>query len=249
MQHGDKTMKNKISKKSLKIKENDFQFQTYQLDEVKDDGDDWCLRVDGSALLTCPKIKGFVPVAGMIAKFYGKGFGYTVRGVEINGNIMYYRTPEEEEERHKKWCDDKDERDKKNFKKMNKKLDEYYNKLPDLFKQRIDKFRNNNPDFRWKYESYEMFCCNEAVKIANALKSIEEIKKWKDLSFEEQKKLVDIDEGHSGNTFGCSVNLACWYLSSCPENVVRQYGALAPLVGSKEYGCVPRDTNLDCDVK
>lgn len=49
-----------------------------------------------------------------------------------------------------------------------------------------------------------------------------------------------ISEGHSGNTFGMACRLAYLYLTE-PENVIKLHGALAPLVGSKEYGCVPRD--------
>jgi hypothetical protein len=47
------------------------------------------------------------------------------------------------------------------------------------------------------------------------------------------------DDDHSGNTFGCSVKLALLSLEQ-PEGVVLIHGALSPLVGSKEYGCVPR---------
>jgi len=161
---------------------------------------------------------------------------------------MYYRTPQQAEEDHRKMCEKADKDKMKVFKKNKKKMDKDYDSLPDLFKKRIDKFRKNNPNFRWEYENYEMFCCKEALKIANVLKTADEIIKWKDLPWEEQKKRVDISDGHSGNTFGCAVNLACLYLSQCPENVVRQYGALAPLVGSKEYGCVPRD-EVKCDAK
>jgi len=237
-------MKNncKITKKSLKIKETDHEFYQHALEKVKDyDKDLWKLTVDGGSMITCPKIKNFIPMQGMMVRFYGKGFGYSVRGLEINGCIMYYRTPQQAEEDHIKMCKRHDSEDKKRFKKNKKKLDGDYNALPELFKQRINKFRNNNPDFRWKYESYEIFCCKEALKIANALKTIDEIQKWKNFPWEEQKKIVDIDEGHSGNTFGCAVNLACLYLSKCPENIVKQYGALAPLVGSKEYGCIPKE--------
>lgn len=45
-------------------------------------------------------------------------------------------------------------------------MDVDYENLPDAFKKRIDRFRANNPDFRFEFESYELFCCMEAVKIA-----------------------------------------------------------------------------------
>lgn len=237
---GRTTMK-KISKKSLEYKKNDTQYRVHRLKSVKDSGDYWELEIEEGPFLSCLKSGDFIPRPGMVTKFYGKGFGYPIRGVDIAYQIMYYRTPQEAEEDHKKTCEKQERGKKKNFKKNKKNLDKDYNNLPHLFKQRIDKFRKNNSDFRWKYEAYEMFCCKDAVKIANALKTVDEIQRWEKLALKEQKKTVDIDDGHSGNTFQCAVSLACLYLSPCPENVVKIYGALAPLVGSKEYGCIPKD--------
>ena len=231
----------KITKESLKIKKTDIEFCEYKLEDVKNcDSDTWELKFDGSACLGCPKTN-FVPEPGMTVRIYGKGFGYPVRGIEIDGHIMRYRTPKQAEEDHKKMCEKMDQDRIKSFKKNKKNMDKDYDNLPDLFKKRIDKFRNNNPNFRWAYENYEMFCCKEAVKIAKTLKTADEIIKWKDLPWEEQKKIVDISDGHSGNTMGCAINLACLYLSQYPEDVIKQYGAMAPLVGSKKYGCVPNN--------
>src|ERR1035437_7678603 len=162
---------NKITKASLEIKKNDNQFQSHKLKSVKDSGDYWELETEDSGSLLSPKISNFTPTAGMIAKFYGKGFGYSVRGIEIDGNIMRYRTPAQAEEDHKKMCEKMDKDRQKEFKKNKKNLDKDYKNLPIIFQQRIDKFRNNNPNFRWEYEPYEMFCCKEAVKIAKALKT------------------------------------------------------------------------------
>lgn len=44
------------------------------------------------------------------------------------------------------------------------------------------------------------------------------------------------DDGHSGNTFGCAARLAYHYLTE-QENIVREHGALVPLVGCEKYGC------------
>jgi hypothetical protein len=231
----------KITKKSLEIKKTDNEFYERILEGVSEcDKDSWELRADNGGCICCVKNDGFIPKTGMTVRFYGKGFGHSVRGIDIDGHTMYYRTPEQAEEDYKEMCKQFDKDKKDSFKKDKKKLDKDYDSLPDLFKQRIDKFRKNNPNFRWEYESYEMFCCKEAVKIANALKTVDAVQKWKDLDWEEQRKLVDINDGHSGNTFSCSISLACLYLSQKPEDVVRQYGALAPLVGSKNYGCVPK---------
>ena len=53
---------------------------------------------------------------------------------------------------------------------------------------------------------------------------------------DKQKMIVPIDDGHSGNTFGCAVMLAILYVTS-PEYIIKAHGALAPLVGCEAYGC------------
>lgn len=228
--------KAKVTKLALTYLPNDNQYVSHILEEVIDCGDNWDLKVDGGSYLCVTKIKGFVPEKGMWAKFYGKGFGYSVRGVVIDGKVFYYRTPEETERDHKAYCKKQDREKAKYLKKNLKKMDAEYDTLPDVFKQRIDKFRKANPNFRRDYESYEMFTIKEAIKIAKAIKDPDKIKEFYDMPFEEQVKIAGIDEGHSGNTFGCACNLAMWYLKQ-PETVVKLHGALTPLVGCKEYGC------------
>src|ERR1035437_1600043 len=129
---------NKITKASLEIKKNDNQFQSHKLKSVKDSGDYWELEIEDSGLLLSPKILNFTPTTGMVAKFYGKGFGYSVRGIEIDGHIMRYRTPEQAEEDHKKMCEKYDKDKMKAFKKNKKNMDKDYDNLPPIFKQRID---------------------------------------------------------------------------------------------------------------
>jgi hypothetical protein len=117
-------------------------------------------------------------------------------------------------------------------------MDADYDALPDDFKQRIDRFRKNNPDFRVDYEAYEMFCCMEAIKIANACKTVENVDKF--YKSGNSKLVPDLSDGHSGNTFGCACLLAKLHLES-PELVHQAYGAMSPLVGSKDYGDVPHE--------
>lgn len=133
--------------------------------------------------------------------------------------------------------------------KMNS-LDKKYGKLPEIFQKRIDKLRTNNHDFRWKYESYEMFCCEQAVIIAAAIGkrlfdevgvevSFDQVKeniisrapsafqKFYDMSWEKQKELVpNLSDGHrGGSSFECSVMLAYLYVSDRLDDIVNLYGA------------------------
>lgn len=149
------------------------------------------------------------------------------------------RTQQEKDE----WSKNYEREQKKEFERDKIKLDMDYSSLPDVFKRRIDKFRNNNPDFRWKYEKYEMFVCKQAYILAQTLRTPENVEMWSKKSYEEQMRLVPLfDKNHSGNTAGMATVLAYWYLKE-PENVVKLHGALAALVGSEEYGCVPRGGN------
>lgn len=202
---------------------------------------------------------------GDVARFYGRGIGCTVRGLDINGVQCYYRTERQQAEENERERAKYEAEQKEEFEKNRVSLDEKYNALPEMFQKRIDKFRTNNHDFRWKYEAYEMFCCEQAVTIATAInrqlvrrtitegiplleikKVVEDrmssaLKEFYDMPSEKQKEMVpDLEDGHSGNTFGCAIRLASFYVSEHPENIVKLHGALAPLVGSEEYGCVAK---------
>jgi len=145
------------------------------------------------------------------------------------------KTDSQLEEEHKQLVAEIDKKRIEEFEKNKAQLDKDFDNLPKPFQDRIARFRENNPEFRVDYEGYEMFCCKEAVKMAEALKTPEEVQRFSELSCDEQRKLVDFDEGHSGNTFGSAVRLAYWYLKE--HNMVSQlHASLSPLVGSEESG-------------
>lgn len=167
--------------------------------------------------------------------------GSSIRGIDLNGVKVYYKSDEQLEQERKEWLANNEKEKQAKFKKQEKSLDAKYNKLPKCFQERIEKYRANNPRFRVDYESYEMFCCEQAVVIAKACKTIEGIEKFRKMEWKEQKEMVKkLGDGHSGNTFGASCQLAYWYLQQ-PENVVKMHGSLAPLVGSEEYGDMPKN--------
>jgi uncharacterized protein YkuJ len=202
---------------------------------------------------------GIVPAVGDTVRMYG-GFGRPVRGLFVNGRQIYYRTEQQEKERFARQLAEDEAKRQREFEATGRAiLDAKYDALPPIFQARIDKFRHNNPDFRWKYEKYEMFCCEEAVKLARHLGSVEAMERYCGLAQSEtfgtnrpqwdaeweEKQAIDraagLADGHSGNTHGVAGMLALLYLKQ-PEGVERLHGALAPLVGSEEYGCIPRDT-------
>lgn len=185
------------------------------------------------------KNHGVIPKEGDLLTVHTKGsyFG-TIRGMDLNGKQIFWKTDKDLETEKLDWLREYEEEKQQRYKDGVLKMDEQYSALPKCFQERIDKFRANNKRFRIDYESYELFCCEQAIFIANGCKTPEEIKKFADKNWNEQLKQVpELSEDHSGNTFGTACHLAYWYLSN-PENVVKIQGALTPLVGSKEYGDV-----------
>jgi len=211
---------------------NDRQFYEEILEGVEE-AEEGMLAITVSGGTTwIPKNKEFEPKAGMHVRIYGSGFGYPVRGVFIEGHKFTYMTIAEQEAAHQKWVDELHNKQKQEYKKDKANIEKRFKALPEPFQKRLQRFRDKNPEFVWSDEPYEMFCCEQAVVIADALrvsphdikaKTQEElskfyegmIKEFMKSSWESQKKRVPkLDDGHSGNTFGGACNLAYNYLIS-----------------------------------
>ena len=224
----------------------DFEFQDHLITEVQGNKDGWTLDMNGMCF-HCPKVSDTgepvdpLPAAGTTARMYGKGFGYPVRGLYVNGQRVFYRTPEQEKQKHRDWCAEQKREKRAAFEANREEMDRRFAALPEIFQRRIQKFRDTNPEFRWEYEGYEMFCCEQAVIYARMFPTVEELSAFHKLPWEQQAAKFEGEqreafEGHSGNTFGFACALARHYITN-PENVYREHGALTPLVGCQEYGC------------
>lgn len=179
------------------------------------------------------------PKVGDKVTLHSRG-GCDIRGIDLNGVKLFYKTDAELETERTEWLKNNEIATQKKFTEEKESMDAQYSTLPKIFQERIDKYRQNNPRFRVDYEGYELFCCGQAVVIAEGCKTAKGVEKFKKLKWEQQKKMVKkLDDGHSGNTFGASCALAYWFLQQ-PENVIKMHGALAPLVGSDEYGDSPK---------
>jgi hypothetical protein len=184
---------------------------------------------------------GVTPKVGDELTVHTKGGSFgTIRGMDLNGKKIFWKTDKELEAERVEWLRKNEEEKQQKFKDNVAELDKQYDALPKCFKERIDKFRANNDRFRIDYEGYELFCCEQAIAIANGCKTPEMVQEFGKKEWAEQLLQVpELSDGHSGNTFGASCKLAYWYLSN-PENVQKVNGALSPLVGSVEYGEVAR---------
>lgn len=215
----------------------DSEFEEHVITGVRPSDGGWSIDMHGLGFF-CPD-RGIEPRVGSIARLYGGGLGLPVRGLDIDGQEVYYRTPEEDREYHRQQIERWHQKEREDFER---RRDEYRGRvaeLPKLMRDRFARFERNNPDFAWRFGFYELSCCEDALKIANRLGSAEELQAFRDLPWEEQCRMVpDLYEGHSGNSFGFACRLA-WLWLEHREWVPLEHGALAVLVGCEEYGCPP----------
>lgn len=222
----------------MNIDAGDNQFEESIIDAVREHSDGYELTHDGWTL-SCPKVEGLpAPRVGETMRCYGKGIGYTVRGIVVGGRVYRYQTEAEEIERHAAWCREQEAKRERELFANLAETDRRIAALPPLFQERIAKFqRDGGPEFRRDYEGYELFCCEQAVAIVDALHTSEAIRSFHAAPWDEQKRLVSgLSDGHSGNTFGAACMLALAYVER-PEYVAKLHGALTPLVGCEAYGC------------
>ena len=168
-----------------------------------------------------------------------------IRGVDLRGEPLFYKTQAELEADHEKFRIKLEEDRRKRFEKDRKKLDRQFGSLPEVFQRRLSWFRASTPGWRAQHEGYEMTCCVDAVKIATVMKTPAGVRRFQKMSSKKQHELIpDLDTGHSGNTFGMAVRLAFLYLSE-PLLVIAEHAAISPLLGCDGCGCVhPRPQDV-----
>ncbi len=79
---------------------NDKSFEESVIASVDSCDGGWSiLRDDGWSFFVKEK-HGVTPMEGMTARFYGKGIGFSVRGLYLDGVKVFYRSEKEQEEQH-----------------------------------------------------------------------------------------------------------------------------------------------------
>ncbi len=117
----------------------------------------------------------------------------------------------------------------------------------------IENFRKNDSDFCWKNEEYEIFCCEQAIVIYNAMRTklqkeleesnltVEEYSEKhpmkvrlffddlrRNVPFEEKRKAIpELDTQINIHTFGTAMILAFLYIFH-PENIAEFPKAISP---------------------
>jgi hypothetical protein len=184
----------------------------YTVKEVAISEDGWIhiMTTESTGFGLDPKYQ-VMPEVGDTVTLYTKNFS-EVRGVDLNRRTIFYKTDQCLELEREEWLENYRLEKLATFTKQEAKLDRDYSNLPLAFKKRITRFRKESADFRVDSEGYEMFCCTEAVKIAEYCKTPEAVVAFKEDPWDKQKE-AGIEDGHSGNTFGGACNLAYNYLN------------------------------------
>lgn len=197
----------------------------------------WAMTSDDGWTFYVPAEHGVEPHVGDSVRFYGRGIGYRARGLSIDGRVVFYRTEVEEQDKNDRDIEANNQKRRADFEAVRSDHDRRIAALPEVFRRRLKKFQDASPDFRWKHEGYELMCCEQAVLFAATLKTIEAIGAFHDADWEVAKAQVPgLEDGHSGNSFDFACRLARSYLAD-PELVYHDHGALAILVGCKDYVC------------
>lgn len=211
-------------------------FERRIVTEVREGDDGYWIGAGGISFYLS-KEHGAEPQVGDTIYFYGDGIGHIIRGVALNGTVVFYRTPEEQEEQNRQIVErmriDRIER----FEVAREDHDRRIAALPEVFRKRLAYF-GRNPEWRVEHEAYELMCCEQAVLFADILGSEAALDEFVKMNYEQQVERVPGMEaaGHSGNSFGASCVLARYYLTD-PDLVPDVHGAMVYLVGCDEYGC------------
>lgn len=82
---------------------NDEDFEEVTIAEVRaeESSGGWSIKRSDSWSFWVPKNSPVAPAVGMTARFYGKGIGYVVRGLFLDGREVFYRT-EAEHQQHER---------------------------------------------------------------------------------------------------------------------------------------------------
>ena len=143
--------------------------------------------------------------------------GFPFYGQELNGALLWYDSPEQEVAKREADRAALIAKRKREFAESLAQLDADFDSLPESFQRRISRFRSEDPDFRWRSEAYEMFCCKQAVLLAEWARSdgstgseaVERVRVWSEDSVAAQMASIPgWSDEHSGNTFWGSVSLA-----------------------------------------
>lgn len=172
---------------------------------------------------------------GDLVEQWGMGVGFRVRGLAVGGRVDWYRTEAQEKDYNDEQRIIAERKRAVDFEQQRASLDAQFDELPPVLQDRINGFRENGGEqWRIDFESYEMFCSTEAVKIAKWCEDNDmSVSAFKAMSVEDHI-VAGIADAHSGNTFG----MACHLARSLNDRtrVLNTPGAMSPISGARASG-------------
>jgi len=197
----------------------DGEYRDQEITKVKrEKGGEWTIELDHGLSFWVPADSPVVPKVGSTARCYGKGTFHVVRGLVIDGVTVYYRTEAEDDAMREQEMRDRDARRRAGWEAEREELERRAGVLPAFFRDRIEQFRAQKPDERYEWEPLEVFGSEQALLIAEAVKTPAGVERFRRQPHEKQMAAVPaISDQHSGATFGLSCSLAAMYLESLME--------------------------------
>lgn len=180
---------------------------------------------------------GVEPKVGDVFVTWG-GIGFQIRGQAINGRVLYYRTPDEQNLENQKQAEAMRADRVVQYEGKRAEYDARVAALPVELRERVEGFRAFRGDaWRYEFEPYELMCCEQAAKLAAQFTTVDALTAFAALEWRQQRdSFPEMDEGHSGNSWGQSMLFARMLIER-PDLVAKAHGALCPLVGCESYGC------------
>jgi len=223
----------------MKYDDNDEQYQEHKLKSVDACKGGWTVTTtEGWSLFVTDEHEKVAPLPGEVARYYGQGVGYSVRGVVIEGRTYRYLSQKEAEDEAESRARESEREDREKSIAGRAEFDARVARLPEPLRLRMEGFLATGEAWGPKCGNYELFCCEQAALIAEAMKTGEAVKEFHKADYKRQRELVPgLDDGHSGNTFGTACMLA-HALIEAPGNVPAYHGALCPLLGCEGAGCM-----------
>lgn len=220
--------------------QHDTQFEDSKVKSVREEvGQGWSVgSSDGWHLFVSNKEMATPPAVGETMRTYGKGFGYPVRGIVIGGRVYRYQSEADAETARVASIEESKRQKRAEFESKRESFMARVEALPEGFRDRMRGFLASSSEWAWECGPYELFCCEEAVKIATTLGSASAIRAFAKSSQAGQKDAVPTMEfeEHSGNTFGSAVRFALMSVEN-PEVLSKYHAAICPLMGCADAGC------------
>jgi len=231
--------------------EHDTEYEAQTITQVKVIEEGYCeVTGDFGTLRVSLESGQDPPTVGEVARYFGRGMGYPVRGFAVEAaeglRVYYYQTSDQAEAQRKQRLE---EDTKKRVLDYLEKKGEYrarINALPAEFQDRINRFEAHCGGVTWMAEflPYELFVAEEAVKLISYFgkSGSPTPKEFYDYPYEVQMSslpdvgLPPLSRDHSGNTFGAALQQAQIYMDK-PEIIPFAHAAIHGLIGCEKAGC------------